>query len=132
MGCYVNGSLRVYSGQPTALTGGGVYFSYSGDPFYYASIGGGSTGSQEGNVHLYLYSSELKQDSVYRNLKGAQQVTNFIFDMTEYNVKSNDPFNYVAFSRIDNSVAAGMFQFRGYASNGDSVKVTLGQFDIAR
>lgn len=140
MGCYVNGVLHVYdSRKQTTLFASGVAFSLGDDiQQTYANISGNSNykGVPEGDINIFVYSDTFQKDLTYQFLLGPTWITYYSFEKAYPNqmfyVNSNDPFNLVKFTRIDEQVAAGTFQFRGYNDGGDSVVVTQGRFDIAR
>ena len=136
MGCYVNSVLHSYRGEYLYASPDGVRFiDYTANYQHCYIRGSGPLGDEaNGDIYINAYMPNLLPYTFYPDLYGASGATSLQRELptVQYLVKPNDPFNFVFFTRIDNSVAAGQFQFRAYSADGDSVYITHGRFDIAR
>lgn len=137
--CKVNGTPHLYKVKPTTFKDNGVHayqlkFAdssvvieiFANDSKYgdgldmYINVTGESTKTPSTNTNYKISDNHPHRYSDYYKSDGSDS----------YKVDSNS--SYITFTRFDNTVAAGTFEYHGFNKNNDTVHITDGFFDIVR
>ncbi|MCD6065065.1 MAG: hypothetical protein K0R82_2976 [Flavipsychrobacter sp.] len=103
-------------------------------------------------VEIYADGTELYRDGIDMHINVTSETANIPLTNKKYKISDNHPYrysqynidssyktywvdstrSYMIFTRFDNTVGAGTFEYHGFDKNNDTVHITEGFFDIVR
>lgn len=137
--CRVNGTPQLYKGKPTAIRHNGVhaYKQKYADSSVFIIIRGEDSKYSDGldmciNVTLEAANTPVVNKK-YRIADGLPYIYSQYYTINDnkaYRVDSNS--SHIIFTRFDETVAAGTFEYHGINKDNALIHITEGFFDIVR
>lgn len=125
LGCKVNGQVHLYSGIRTLSNDNGVdYFNGNTE----ISVDADNSSYNDYMRILFYHLNNLSVGTTYYFTNDSISYATYLIGNGSQSYTTGS--GYVKFTRLDNMVAAGIFEYTAYSITGDSVKVTEGRFDV--